>query len=330
MRKAGSFGLASIAVLALAAIGRAAPIELGQISADAKWAAHLDVDALHASSLFQKARDQFLAKHPEAEAGLAMFRAVWKFDPCKDLHGVTLYGERLKKGVGVAIVHATVDQKLLEEKAKMAPDHRVLTYGKHQLHSWRKGERRECGAFFKPDVIVFGSSIEEVSAALDVLDGAKPSFAGKEPPVCSEILPGAVWVAGAVGLSEAKLPCQSPILKQADSLVLAIGENQGKVFVQGTLAVKKAEPAQQMKTVVDGALALAALMHSDNPCAMKAVEAVKAAASGNVVSLQGSASVDEVWECLQQMKAKLELGASWHKGKHDFGKPPKSPLEKKK
>ena len=188
-------------VLGFVAVVRAEPLDLKQVSADAKWAAHLDVDALHASSLFQKAREQMLKEHPEAEGHLAMFREVWKFDPAKDLHGITIYGRQVKKDTGVAIVHAKVDQNLLLEKAKQAPDHQVSTYGKYELHSWihakgSKHERSMTGAFYKPDVMVFGGSAEEVMAALDVLDGTKPNFAGKEPSLGGSIPQGAILVAG--------------------------------------------------------------------------------------------------------------------------------------
>ena len=58
------FGLAAAVVLAFAGLAQAGPLDVKQVSADAKWAAHLDVDALMASNLVKKAREQILKEHP--------------------------------------------------------------------------------------------------------------------------------------------------------------------------------------------------------------------------------------------------------------------------
>ena len=71
-------GLAVAAVLGFAGLAQASPLDVKQISADAKWAAHLDVDALMASKSMQKVREQILKEHPEAESGLAMIRTMWQ------------------------------------------------------------------------------------------------------------------------------------------------------------------------------------------------------------------------------------------------------------
>jgi len=94
-------GLAAV-VLGFGGLAQAGSLDLKQVSADAKWAAHLDVDALTASSMFPKVRDQILKEHPEAESKLALVRNLWRFDPYTDLHGITIYGTQLKKSTGVA------------------------------------------------------------------------------------------------------------------------------------------------------------------------------------------------------------------------------------
>lgn len=326
MRK--TLGLAFGVVLALATAVGAAPLDLKQVAADAKWAAHLDVDALMASSMVQKARAQMLKEHPEAEGHLAMVRAIWKFDPTTDIHSITIYGSRLKKDTGVAIVRAKVDQALLLDRAKMAPEHRVSTYGKYELHNWvhakgSKHERAMTGTFFSPDVMVFGATSEEVMAALDVLDGTKPNFADKEPSLTGATPAGTILVAGVSGLGDVDLPCKSPLAKQAETMLLVVGENQGEVFVQGRLSVKQADIAQQIKTVVDGALALATLAKSDDADAVKMISGVKVAVVDKAVTVECRGAVDAVWSQLQKEIAKKKAA---HKDHHC--KPDHCPLEK--
>ena len=101
----------------------------------------------------------------------------------------------------------------------MLPEYKTSQYGKYELHSWVKdGKKHENAAFFQPDVIVFGTSLDEVKAALDVLDGTKPNIAAKAEGLVAALPPGTILVAGAHDLGEADLPVESPLSKQADSV----------------------------------------------------------------------------------------------------------------
>jgi len=51
-------------VLGFAGLAQASPLDLKQVSAEAKWAAHLDVDALMASKSMQKVREQIRKDNP--------------------------------------------------------------------------------------------------------------------------------------------------------------------------------------------------------------------------------------------------------------------------
>jgi hypothetical protein len=299
------FALAAAAVLALAGWAQAGAFDAKEVSADAKWAAHLDVDGLMASNLVKKARAQFFKEHPDAEAKLTAFCDLFRFDPMTYLHGITIYGTQLKKDTGVAIIRAKVDQKLLLDLVKTRPEHETAEYGKFELHSWRKdGEKIDHGAFFKPDVLVLAASTDELKAALDVLDGTKPNISEAYASLASAIPPGAILIAGAKDLAEANLHPESPLSKQADSALLVIGENQGQVFVRGTLNVKDAEIAKKMKAVADGALALASLVKSDDADALKLIESVKVTLADKSITVEGQAAVDLLWAQLQKEAAK--------------------------
>jgi hypothetical protein len=302
------FALTAAVILALAGLAQAAPFDAKEVSADAKWAAHLDVDALQASNLVKKARDQIMKQHPELDAKLAAIRNLFRFDPLTDLHSITIAGTQLKKDTGVAVIHAKVDQKLLTDMLKANPGYQATTYGKYELHTWLKdgGPKHDNGAFFKPDVIVMGASIDEVKAELDVLDGAKPNISADYANIASAIPPGAIFLAGAKDLAEAHLHPESPLSKQVDSALIVAGENQGQVFVRATLNVKDAEIANKIKAVADGALALATLVKSDDAEAMKLIGGVKVTAAEKSVNVEGQAAVDLLWDLIRKHVAKKE------------------------
>jgi hypothetical protein len=293
-------------VLAFASLAQAGPFDAKDVSADAKWAAHLDVDGLLAANLAKKAREQIFKEHPDLDAKLAAIRNLFRFDPLADVHSITIYGTRpIKKDTGVVVIHAKVDQKLLTDMVKTNPDYEATAYGKFQLHTWRKdADKHDHAAFFKPDVIVFGASIDEVKAALDVLEGTKPNISEAYASLASAIPPGAILIAGAKDLAEADLHLESSLSKQVDSALLVVGEHQGQVFARATLNVKDAEIAKKIKTVADGALALAALVKSDDADALKIITGVKVTLNDKTITAEGQAAVDLLWSQLQKEAAK--------------------------
>ena len=327
-------GLAIAVVLGLVGTLRAEPLDLEQVAADAKWVAHVDVDAIRASAVAEMARELRKQKHPDIdkiEKHLRIAREIWNFNPCTDLLGVTIYGTEIKKNTGVAIVHAKVDQELLLEKARSAPQHREETYGQYQLHTWRhaKGKKRVrdmTGVFYRPKVIIFGDSIDEVKAALDVLDGTKPSLAGTDSPLAAAVPEGTMLLARVVGLADVvDLPSKSPLVKQIESLALAVGEKDGDSFLAGRMTVKKAALAEQMKTVIEGFRAMAVMTHGDDPEAMKIINALKVDIDGKVVEIEWRAPAKKVWTHLEKMKEmkkarKARFDAHPHRHHHDDDK----------
>ncbi len=319
--------LAVAAVFGFVALAQAEPLNVKQVGAGAKWVVQVDVDAAHNSIVLKNVHEKILKEHPEAAVILAGIREVWKFDCQKDLHGLTFWGEQLKKDTGVVLVHAKFGQKLqeyLEGKAEAAPDHKEAKYGKYVLHSWthdkgRKHQRSMTGAFYGSDILIFGGTVDEVKAALDVLDGAKPSLSGSSP-LAMATAPGAILVARVIGIAEADLPHKHPLAKQIDGMAMAAGEYQGESFFDMKLKLKQPELVQQMKAVVEGIRAVALIARGDDAEAVKLISPLKATAEGNVLSIEWRAPAEAVWAHAQKMCAKMKehhakLKAHWEKMK---------------
>jgi hypothetical protein len=145
-----------------------------------------------------------------------------------------------------------------------------------------------------------------VSAALDVLDGKKPSIAGKDTPLAGAIPPGAIFVGRAVDLADAKLPYKSVLVKEIESLLVTTGQHEGESFASIKLTTKKADAVEQMKAVVDGARAAALLANTKNPQGAKLIEAVKVTVSDNVLGIEWRAPSDAVFAELQKIKEQIE------------------------
>ena len=210
-----SVALALAVVLGFACLVQAAPLDLKQVAADAKWLVHVDVDAIRASTVVQKGWDKCMAMDKNAEKHLDMLRDHIGMDLRTDLHGMTFYGKEVGKETGVLIVHAKADQHKLLEMAKMAPEYKVVKSGLLEIHTWTHKHGKMtvtvAGAFVKPDVMVFASCPEELKAALAVLAGkctasapirpwrARSCRAARSSPALSRYRPGQVALQVAAG-----------------------------------------------------------------------------------------------------------------------------------
>ena len=293
------------ALALLAAIGQAAPLEPKNVAADAKWVVHVDVDAVHDSLVVKKAFETCPLLKNDSGKHFDMIRDKIGVDLRKGLHGMTLYGRDTDKTHGVAIVFATVNQKLLLEKAAHATDHKVAKHGDIDIHSWTQkcGPKTHtaAGAFYKPDVLVFAASVEGVAAAIDVLDGKSPGITDPKSPLGGHVYSGTIFLARAIAI---RPETRCPVLKQAESFRVALGENEGKSFYRAKLVMKSPEAAAQMKAINDGFQAMGSLKFSGDADVMKLIDGLQAKVKGSTVRIRWDASADDVWTVAEKLAKK--------------------------
>jgi hypothetical protein len=295
----------TFALLALYAyVGQAAPLDTKNVAADAKWVAHVDVDAVRDSKIVQKA----FAACPELKESGKHFdelRDKIGIDLRKDLHGLTLYGPDADKTHAVAIVYSTVNQKLLLEKAEKAADHKVTRHGSIDIHSWtqqRAGKTEPAaGAFFKSNVLVFAASPERVAAAIDVLDGKSRGLTDANSPLAGRAPTGSTVVFRTV-VFRPETPFAAA--KLAESFRVATGENNGNSFYHATLVLKSSEAATQIKAIADGIKALGSLRFAADADVMKLIAGLKTTVDGNTVKTSWDASTDDVWTVVEKVAKK--------------------------
>jgi hypothetical protein len=278
----------------------AEPLNLGHVAADAKWVIHLDADAMRITGLFQNALKRFLAENPDAARQLEAFHALSGTDLTKDVHGVTVFGRKLGRNDGLLIFYADMNSQKLIALVTITTDYRTSSYRTYQLHCWTdakglKNEHNVAAAFYKPRVLLVAPNLQELKAGLDVLDGRRPSMAGGESPVSAAVPAGTVISAWAAAVQEADLPFESPLLKECETLSVAIGEHQGQAFVEAKLTTKSAEIAEQLRSILNGLRSMAELQRSDEPDAMRLIKRFTTKATDKTVLAEFRASADELW-----------------------------------
>lgn len=314
-------GVCAAAILAFVGQASAAPVDLKDVPADAKWLVHVDVDAIRQSTVVQKMWPKAMEMHPDAQKRIEKLLAETGMDIRKDLHGVTLYGKQLGKHEGVAIVRAKCEPKLLLEKAAAAPDHKVVEYGDYRIQTWTpKGcpkAKTAAGVFFKPDVLVFAKTADEVKAALDVLTG-KTACAAKGSALDGRAFPGTTVLMRATGFADIDAPEKHKCVKQIKSLRVAMGENEGKSFFRARAEMDNEETAKQVTAIIEGGLAMAKLHTADKPDAKGLVDAVKIHGEGANIMVGWEASADHIWSFMEKHgKEMAEMHKKMEQKKHE-------------
>jgi hypothetical protein len=274
---------------------QAEPLDLRQVSGDAKWLVHLDVDAMRQSSLMEKAYLAGTQQWTELQSWLATSCEEVGVDPRLDLHGITVFGKKLGRLEGIAIVNAKMRPDVMVGRAMAESGYGSSKYGDHKIHSWTDGEETVTGAFYKPSLLVIARTEAEVRHALDVLDGKAPTLAARRNPVVAEVPEGSMALAWAEGLADSALPFRSAAITKSESIGVLIGEKGGEVFGTLRLAMQNKDTAQKMLTVLQGVRSAAELQYADNSGTMKILDKFILSASEKTVSAELRAPAESVW-----------------------------------
>ena len=298
------FVFAFAALALFAAVGQAAPLELKNVAADAKWVVHINVDAVRDSQIVKKAFET-CPMLKDSGKHFDMIRDKVGIDLRKDLHGITLYGPDTDKTHGVAIVYSACNQKLLLDMVAKATDHKVTKHGAIEIHSWtdKHGGKTHtaAGAFYKPYVMVFASCEKGVAVAIDVLDGKSPG--GPKGALAGAPPAGATVIVRSCAIPQ---DARCPISKQIESFRIAMGENDGKSFYRATAVMKTPETATQVKSIIDGFKALGTLRFSNDADVMKLVNGLQTTVQDKTLRIRWEASTGDVWTVIEKVAKKIE------------------------
>lgn len=262
------FALAAPMLASLPAAGR--PFQRADVAAEAIWVAHLDFDALRATTVGQYVVAQL--DKPDAQAKFAAFQAIFSFDLRTQLHGVTLYSVGTSREDAVLLFYADFDPERLVTLAKAAKAAQYTQYKNYVIYSWLDDNKAAGGAeppriyaAIQRNRIVFGQHSDRVKQALDVLDGATqnltstPSFSKLGAPGDTSFVEAAA--------SKLNLPDATPqatILKLAKAARIQVGENQGTMNATLTIEANDQEVAGRILAVAQGVVA-AVELQQDKP-----------------------------------------------------------------
>ena len=241
MRKRAGLLLA-LGAAVLGATAQAAAFKASAVPASALWVCHLDAAGMKQSAAGRRMLEQ---RALTESLPIARFAERFGLDPVRDMRGLTLYTVSTGRQDAVAVIDpepaAAVRLKAWREKAGW----KAQAVDGHSVYSRLAGKETLFQSVAPNGLIVTAMTLAHVQRGLAVLDGRTPALESKTMPALVDRKGGA----GVLLLVAARTPNaemiqmlpQLTLLKTADSLCLAVGEEEG--LVTGGVTVSAADEA---------------------------------------------------------------------------------------
>ncbi len=237
--------------LLLAAGVQAGEFNPAQVSPDAKWWLHADLEAVRGTEIGQRV---VTVVEDKKGAQLRALKRLFSINPVTDLKGITLYGDG-GKDRSVAIIHGSFDSGHLEDLVAAAEDYSSEDKDGTIRHSWTDKGKRQHAFFARNDLLVFSHFEDLLEGAMTTLRGE-----GMSPDEFVGAGSGAPFLVGSAKLSEVEMDGdESELLAHAQTLKIALGEAGGRM--EGRLLIDTGDRADgdRFRKIIEGMIALGEL-----------------------------------------------------------------------
>lgn len=248
-----------------------APVARAQIKAshfprDAQWVLHVDLKALNEAPM-----GRFLKQSLDEQArrGMASIKAASGIDLTNDVDSLVVCGKGGAEAGGVMYAYGRFNIPKLTAIAGGAKEFRNTSFGERNLLSWSDKGKRTNLCFIDPTLVVMSQDERLVRDAVSLIDGkVKGMQAGQSFAKMLAHRKGRFLAVQANNLSAlAGTNQQLQLFKQAEALLLEVGQLSGANGVDCALTLKAANPesAQQMNQAATGLQALFMLQAAQKP-----------------------------------------------------------------
>lgn len=230
----------------------ATPLDPSTIPAEANWFLHGDLNALRQTTT----GDTLMKVIRETQGGaLEEIQNIFEFNPLTDLTGVTLFGSG-KANEGAAIIQGNLNKARFQEVIVHAENHQTSVHGSTTVHQWDDKGKTQHAAFHGEKTIIISPQKESVFLGLDVLTKDKAGL-----PDNMELPAKNPALVAFANISKIDMPDDegSRIVRRAKSLMVTLGENQGRLEMAMVAETNDAITTQRMAKVMEGLISLGQL-----------------------------------------------------------------------
>ncbi len=294
---------------------RSGALDQTRLPADARWVAHLDLEALRATKLGAHLMEVLRAHQGDEDVDMEdldeMLRAMG-VDPLQDLHSVTLHGAGDAEDAVVQVRMSKKADQILASLQQMTPvrsmaagDLSLLAIGDagDELFAWVQQSSPE------ERTIVLARDPERVARTADVLRGKAPNLKASGSSAFARGPSAGAWlyVATRAPLSEiTDFDPNSHMAELVQGGVLELGERDEMCFASLEVDARSNDDARRLAAIVQGGLALLELASGDEEVPQAARDMLRALSVeqlGTGVRLSVRLPVRDLLEVLAEIEA---------------------------
>lgn len=307
-----SVGTILLCVGVLVACSQAGPIAKNQVAETASWVVHIDNDLFKSTQIGGLIRAELTAMG--ADQKLEELATLMSFNPLEDIRDVTLYGTGTDRKKAVMLIDGRFKQEKITSLLSFNPYYEQKPYNGVTIHKWIDQDKDPnnteptYGCFVGPDTAVLSSGLQAVEKAVDVLKGDAPNAkTGVFEQTELEARGGFLQVAANRVGQIAEENEQAAMLKQARELGFVVGEADGDFYIDLGLTAVSEEGAINIKKIVDGLLAFAALAAKEQPRLAELAEKVEAVRVKDTIRIHFKTSSVSLMQMLKEQWQKKHI-----------------------
>jgi hypothetical protein len=258
----------------------AGPLVMEQVSGSANWVVHANQQQFKKTKIGQLIRKEMVTLG--IEENLTNFAQIFSFHPLDDVRDVTVYGSGKDREKVVVLVDGFFDKERILSVLRTNPEYKVIKHGNIVLHQWIDEDQKDpnnkmmYGCFYRDDLIVMGAGLEAVKLEVDILNGSAKNAAGGIFKQTALDAKGAFIQAAGKRVGE--MFGQDPdaaAFRQTDQIGLAIGEVEGKFYIDCRLTAKSEEAANAITQMLEGILAFISMPNQEQQILAELAKKIK-------------------------------------------------------
>jgi len=293
------------ALLSAVGIAEAGTLNPARVPADASFVAHLDIEALRKSDIGAFLFEQL--ETPEVETKFAEVTAALGMDIRKDLRSVTMYGlpGSGPAPAGAVLLEGNFDRQRVQDAVATQADYRTTAYGNTVVHQWTNKENQKTtyAAFLSDGILVMSDRLEATHFALDLDRRLVPSLATRPGLIPARWTAAPPMLYAVIAMDQLPRPQQAPALQGARRGFAALSEWVGQLSLEVAMEFETAEQAEQLRKIVEGFTAMAALNAEQNPDLAELAQKIQVVSEGQGVRMSLRWPTRKVREAIERARA---------------------------
>lgn len=287
----------------MAACLEASPLNRSEVSSDAKWLIHMDIDNLRQTKLGGQIIDQIINKQLSDKK--EQLKTAFNFDlDFTKINSLTIYGRNYKDkpdAIGVVMLKTSLKPQqildtLIAQQTLAGKSGDMLKKIQDDSGTWYSMKDELLLHAPKEGLFLLSKSKQEIEKAKEVMAGKSANLTTSKSFTGYPAVPNAFFFLGMVegfNIGES-LPPQAKVLQMADGGRLVLGENKENFFLNISLRSKTAEGCTQIQQVAQGLLALVSLSQGQNAQLQQLLQATTVSATEKFVTLTTQFPVDKI------------------------------------